>query len=154
MNIDRNMLISYDTFNSCCTKPQKTAFFVMNSIKIPRNYNFTKMLMKIQYTCDLCVIWHYQPCDMYSPLHMIGVIGVTDLGIVTFHFAPNRRRFHWSISRWILLCRKHVFSKSLKSSLSLFVPSLRFFHHLANIIYIWKSITEMLIASPLWHADI
>ena len=26
MNIDRNMLISYDTINSCCAKRQKTAF--------------------------------------------------------------------------------------------------------------------------------
>ena len=56
MNIDRNMLVSYDTFNSCCTKRQKTAFFVMDFIKILRNYNFTKMRIKIRYTCDLCVI--------------------------------------------------------------------------------------------------
>ena len=66
------MLVSYDAFNSGCTKWQKNpAFFVMNFIKIPRNYNFTKMLMKTQYTCDLCVIWHNQPCDMCIHLHTI-----------------------------------------------------------------------------------
>ena len=69
----------------------------MNFIKIPRNYNFLKMLMKIYCTCDLCVIWHYQPCDMYFHLHTIGLIGVTELGTVTFHFEPNRRQFHWSM---------------------------------------------------------
>ena len=58
-------------------------------------------------------------------LHTICLIGVTELGTVTCHFAPNRRRFHWSIFRWMLLCRKNIFSK--KWSLSLFVPSFRFF---------------------------
>ena len=47
MNIDRNMLFSYDTINSCCTKRQKTAFVVMNLIKFSRNHSFTKIRMKI-----------------------------------------------------------------------------------------------------------
>ena len=95
--------------------------------------------------CDLCVVWHYQPCDMYIHLHMIGLIGVTELGTVTFHFAPNRRRFHWSISWWIFLCRTHVFGKSLKSSLSLFVASFRFFQHLSSMIspFYWAFLTEI-----------
>ena len=47
MNIDRNMLISYDTFNSCCAERQKTAFFVMNFIKIVQNHSFKNIRMKI-----------------------------------------------------------------------------------------------------------
>ena len=47
MNIDQNMLVSYDTFNSCCAKRQETAFFVMNFIKIAQNHSFTKMRMEI-----------------------------------------------------------------------------------------------------------
>ena len=54
-------------------------------------------------TCNLCVIWQHYPCDMYIDLYTIGLTGVTEWGTVTFHFAPNRRRFHKSISRWILL---------------------------------------------------
>ena len=53
----------------------------------------------------------------------------------TFHFASSWHRVHWSISRWILLRRKYIFGKSLKSSLSLYVPSLRFFNIIkANIV--------------------
>ena len=52
---------------------------------------------------------------MYIHLHTIGLTGVTELGTVTFHFAPNRRRFHWSISRWILLLRKKDFSVKVSS---------------------------------------
>ena len=37
MNIDQNMLVSYATFNYCCTKQQKTAFFIMDFIKIVQN---------------------------------------------------------------------------------------------------------------------
>ena len=59
MNIDQYMLVSYDTFNSCCAKRQKTAFILMD---------------------------------------------------------------------FLLLRRKHIFGKGLKSSLSLFVPSFRFFN--------------------------
>ena len=32
------------------------------------------MQTKIQYTCHLCFIWQYQPCDMYIHLHTIGCI--------------------------------------------------------------------------------
>ena len=94
---------------------EKTAFFIMNLVKINSwNHSFTKMWMKIWYTCNLCVIWKYHPYDMYIHLHTIGLIGVTVLGTVTCHLAPNRRRFHWSISQWILLHRKIIFCKSLK----------------------------------------
>ena len=47
MNIDQNMQVSYDTFNSCCAKRQKTAFCVINFIKIAQNLSFTKMRMEI-----------------------------------------------------------------------------------------------------------
>ena len=47
MTIDPNMLISYDTFNSCCAERQKTVFFVMNFIKIVQNHSFTIIRMKI-----------------------------------------------------------------------------------------------------------
>ena len=93
----------------------------MNLIRISWNHSFTEMQMKIWYARNLCVIWQYHPCDMYIHLHTIGLIGVTELGTVTCHFVPNRRQFHWSISRWILLRRKNIFGKSLKSNLSLFV---------------------------------
>ena len=92
---------------------KKNAFFVTNLIKIYRNHSFTKIRMEIWYTCNLCVIWQYRPCDMYIHLQTIGLIGVTELGTVTCHFAPNQSRFHWSISRWILLRRKNIFGKSL-----------------------------------------
>ena len=111
---------------------KKTAFIVMNFIKLSQFHNFTKMGMKIWHTCNLCVIWQHYPGDMYIHLHTIGLTGVTELGTVTVNFAPNRRRFHWSISRWILMRRKNIFDESLKSSLSLFVPSFRFFQHLTR----------------------
>ena len=91
------------------------------------------MRMKIWYTCNLCVIRQYQPCDMYIHLLKIGLIGMTELGTVAFHFATNWRRINGSISRWILLLhRKNIFDKSFKSSLSLFV--LQIFQHLENMI--------------------
>ena len=74
------------------------------------------------------------PSDMYIDLHTIVLTCVTELGTVTFHFAPNRRRFHLSISRWILLLRKNIFGKSFHPSLSLFVPIFRIFKHLANML--------------------
>ena len=55
---------------------------------------------------------------MYIHLHTIGSIGMMELGTVVFHFAPNRRQFHWSICRWILLRRKIFLEK-----VHLFVPS-------------------------------
>ena len=104
-----------------------------------------KMHIEIQYTCNLSVISQYCPCDMYIHLHTIGLIGVTEIGTVTCHLVPNRRRFHWSISRWILLCRKNIFGKSLLSCLSLFVPSFRFFQHLENMTspFQWAFLTEI-----------
>ena len=61
------------------------------------------------------------------------------------YLAPNRRRFHWSISQRILLRRKNIFDKCFKSSLSLFMPSFRFFQHLANTIspFWWAFLTEI-----------
>ena len=67
------------------------------------------------------------PRDMYIHLHTMGLIGVTKLGTVTFHDVPNRRRIQWSVSRWDIFAPKNIFDDSLKSSLSLFVPSFRGF---------------------------
>ena len=127
MNIDRNMLISYDTFNFCCAKRLKTAFFVMNFIKIVQDHSFTKLWMKIWHTCYLCVIWQHYPCDMYIHLHTIGLTGAAQLGTVTCHFAPNQRRFQWSISRWILLRRNHIFIKKLKVELKFICAEFQIF---------------------------
>ena len=114
MNIDRNMLISYNTFNSCCAKRQKTAFFVKNFIKkkfkITVSWKYGWKLI----TCHLCVIWQHYPCDMYIHLHTIGLTGATELGTVTCHLAPNQRRFWWSISRWILLRRNNIFARKFQ----------------------------------------
>ena len=85
--------------------------------------NMDENLIYVQFGCHVTT----SPCDMYIHLHTIGLTGVTELGTVTFHFAPNRRRFHWSISRWTLLLRKNIFGKRFQSSLSLFVPSFRIF---------------------------
>ena len=46
---------------------------------------------------------------MYMHSYAIGLIGATELGTVTLHFVQNLRRFHRSISRWILLRRKYIF---------------------------------------------
>ena len=91
------------------------------TITVSRQYGCN--LIYVQFVCHLTTL----PRDMYIHLHTICLTGVTVLGTVTFHFAPNRRRFHWSISRWILLLRKNIFGKSFQSSLSLFVSSFRFF---------------------------
>ena len=106
----------------------------MNFIKNAQNHSFTKMPMKILDICNSRVICKYHPFDMYIISYTIGLIGVTELGTATFHFAPNRRRFHWSISRWIWLRRKNIFSKSLRSSLSLFEPSFIILQALTNIV--------------------
>ena len=132
MNIDRNMLISYDTFNSWCAKRQKTAFFVMNFIKIVQNHSLTKIRMTIEHTCHLCVIWQHYPCNMYIHLHTIGLTGATELGTVTYHFAPNQRRFQWSISRWILLRRNNIFVKMFKVELKFICAEFQIFSTLSK----------------------
>ena len=64
MNIDRNMLVSYDTFNSCCTKRQKTVFFVMNfhknSSKLQFYENADKNLIYVWFVCHLTLstLWY------------------------------------------------------------------------------------------------
>ena len=115
MNIDQNLLVSFATLNSRRNKRHKTAFFVINFIKVSQNYSFTKMLMKIWYICNLCVIWKYHPCDMYIHLHTIGFIGKTALGTVTFHFAPDRRRFYSSTFFDEYCCVAEIFSVKLWS---------------------------------------
>ena len=58
----------------------------MNFIKIVQNHSFMKMRMKIKHTCNLCVIWQHNPCDMYIDLHTIGLTVATELCTVTCHF--------------------------------------------------------------------
>ena len=130
MNIDRNMLISYDTFNYCGAKRQKTVFFDMNFIKILQNHSFTKIRMKI--TCHLCVIWQHYSCDMYIHLHTICLTGATELGTVTCHFAPNQRRFQWSIFRWILLRRNNIFGIKVQVELKFICAEFQIFSTLSK----------------------
>ena len=106
----------------------------MNFTKNAQNHSFTKMPMKILDICNSRVIWKHLLSDMYIHSHLIGLIDMTELGTVTFNFAPNRRRFHWSIFRWTWLCRNKFFGKGLRSSLSLFVPSFIIFQPLTNIV--------------------
>ena len=97
----------------------------MNVIKIAK---ITENAAEHLYMCNSCVIWQYHPCDIYTHLQTIGLIGVTELGTATFHFAPNQRRFLWLIYRWILLRRKIFFRKSLMPNVHLFAPSFSFFN--------------------------
>ena len=71
---------------------------------------------------------------MYIHLHTVGLTGATQLGTVTCHFAPNQRRFQWSISRWILLRRNKIFIKKFKVELQFILPSFRFLQHQENMI--------------------
>ena len=132
MNIDRNMLISFDTFNSCCAKRQKNCIFRHEFIKIAQNHSFTKIRMKIWHTCHLCVIWQHYPCNMYIHLHTIGLIGATELGTHACHFAPNQRRFQWSISRWILMRRNNIFGKKFKVELKFICAEFQIFSTLSK----------------------
>ena len=111
---------------------KKTAFFVMNFIKIVQNHSFTKIRMKIQHTCHLCVIWQHYARDMYIHLHTIYLTGATELGTVTCHFAPNQRRFQWSISRWILLHRNNIFGKMFKVELKFICAEFQIFSTLSK----------------------
>ena len=89
------------------------------------------MGMTILYVYISCIIWQYHPRDMYIHLHTIGLIGMMEIGTNTFHFAPNQRPFHLSISRWKLLRPKKnifIFGKSFKSSFSLYALSFSFFN--------------------------
>ena len=45
MNIDQNMLVSYATFKTCCTKRQKKTqkIYVMHFMEIVKNNSFKRM---------------------------------------------------------------------------------------------------------------
>ena len=75
----------------------------------------------------MCVIWQHYPRIMYNHLHTIGLTGATELGIVTCHFAPNQRRFQWSISRWILLRRNNIIGKKFKVELKFICAEFQIF---------------------------
>ena len=67
------------------------------------------------------------PRDMYIHLHTIGLTGVTELGTVTFHLRQIGADFTGRFLGGYCCFEKNIFEKSFKSSLSLFVPSFRFF---------------------------
>ena len=112
----------YVTFNPCCTYDKNCIF----------RHKFYKKFSKSQFyenvdenSIYVSFVFHLTISTLrhiYIHLHTICLIGMTELGTATFHFAPNRRWFHWSISQWILLRGKNLFGKSLKSNLSLFLP--------------------------------
>ena len=102
------------------------------------------MRMGIQYTCHLCFIWQYQPCVIYIHLHTICLIGMTELGTATFHFAPNRRRFHWSISQWILLREKKSFRQKLKVELKFISAIFTFDKNMKSCIFPHSGIVSLI----------
>ena len=108
------------------------------------NHSFTKMRKKIQYTCHLCFIWQYQPYVIYIHLHTICLIGMTELGTATFHFAPNRRRIHCSISQWILLRGKNLFEKKLKVQLKFISAIFTFDKNMKSCIFALSGIISLI----------
>ena len=80
---------------------------------------------------------------MYIHLHTIGLIGMTELGTATFHFAPNRRWFHWSISQWILLRRKKSFRQKLKGELKFISAIFTFDKNMKSCIFAHSGITSL-----------
>ena len=69
---------------------------------------------------------------MYIHLHMMCLTGATELGTVRCHFAPNQRRFQWSISRWILLRRNNIFGKKFKVELKFICAEFQIFSTLSK----------------------
>ena len=71
MNIDRNMLFSYDMFKSFCAKQQKAVLFVMNlkknCSKSQFHDNMDENLIYVQFVCYLTTL----PRDMYIQLHTV-----------------------------------------------------------------------------------
>ena len=80
---------------------------------------------------------------MYIHLHTIGLIVMTELGTATFHFAPNRRRFHWSISQWIFLRRKKSFRQKLKVELKFNSAISTFDKNMKSRIFAQSGITSL-----------
>ena len=126
------MLISYDTFNSCSAKRQKLYFLswiLKKLVKITVSWKYGwKFNIRV-----ICVSFDNPfPCDMYIHLHTICLTGATELGTVTCHFAPNQRRFQWSISRWILLRRNNVFGKKFQVGLQFICAEFQIFSTLSK----------------------
>ena len=102
----------------------------MNFIKIAHNHSFTTMRMKI-----LCIIRvsfdniTQHTWDLYIHLHTIFLIGVTELGTVTFHFARSRRRFYRSLRRKLFfelkfICAEFQIFSSFKKYITILVSIL------------------------------
>ena len=123
---------------------KKTAFFVKNLIKIYRNHSFTKMRMKISYACNSYVIWQYHPCDMYIHLHTIGLIGMTELGTVTFILRQIGVDF---TGRFLggYYCVEKISSVKFKVELKFIWAEFQIFQRLENMMssFQWVFLTEI-----------
>ena len=65
--------------------------------------------------CNSRVIWKYIPCYMYIHSHTIGLIGVTELGTVTFHFALKSASISLvDFSMDMVASQKSFFGQSLR----------------------------------------
>ena len=84
----------------------KTAFFVMNFIKVAQNHCFRKMRMKIWYDR-----FNWRNGIRYS--YILFCAKSASISLIVF--------------LWISLRRNNIFGKSFKSSISLFVPGVGFF---------------------------
>ena len=73
--------------------------------------------------CNLCFIWQYHHCDMYTYFHTIALIGVTEVGTVTFDFCAKSASISLVDFSAAIKTSKNTFGKSLKSRLSLYLPS-------------------------------
>ena len=119
MNIDRNMLVSYDTFNSC-TKQKNPAFFVMNLIRhfsISQLYeNADENLIYVLFMCHLTIspLWHVYS---FANDRFNGHDGIRYSDI---SFASNQRRFHWSISRLDIVASKKYLREKFKVGFKFF----------------------------------
>ena len=69
------------------------------------------MPMQILCLFNSRVIKKYHLSDMYIHSHTLGSIGVTELGTVTFHFAPNRRRSTVDFSVDMIASKKYFLLK-------------------------------------------
>ena len=84
---------------------------------------------------------------MYIHLHTIGLIGMTELGTATFHFAPNRRRFHWSISHDFsmgIVASKKSFWQKLKVELKFISAIFTFDKNMKSCIFAHSGIISLL----------
>ena len=125
--------LGLDLFAECSSKYKYKLF----KITVSRKYGW-KINIHV-----ICVSFHNITPVTSIHLHAIGLTGATELGTVTCHFAPNQRRFQWSIFWWILLRRNNIFL--LFSTLSK--------HHITILVIISprnRSLTSYLLSNTWW----